>query len=154
MKTAKGTGTYPAPSPKRGEDIQLDQKISRIRPAITTANCTYSRMLELISSKWTVLIVYALEEGTVRYGELSRRIEGISKKMLTQTLRQLERDGFVKRDITPAVPPIVDYSLTPLGETLIPPLKQMTRWTDEHYAQVEQSRRRFDGEEVAAAPDD
>ena len=114
------------------------------QPIITTSNCTYSRMLDLISNKWTVLIIYALENGSMRYGELCRQIEGVSKKMLTQTLRQMERDGFVRREVTASVPPIVDYSLTPLGETLIPPLKHLTQWTKDHYAHVDQARVEFD----------
>lgn len=101
-------------------------------------------MIELISNKWTVLIIYALEGGTLRYGELNRQIEGLSKKMLTQTLRQLERDGFVRRDVTPSVPPTVDYSLTTLGRTLIVPLKQMTQCAKDYYGQVDEARAEFD----------
>lgn len=88
-----------------------------IQPDISVSACAYSKVLEIISNKWTALVIYALEGGILRYGELRRRIEGVSQKMLTQTLRQLERDGLVKRHITPSVPPIVEYSLTPLGET-------------------------------------
>lgn len=114
------------------------------QPVITTSNCTYSRMLDLVSNKWTVLIIYALENGSMCYGELCRQIEGVSKKMLTQTLRQMERDGFVRREATASVPPIVDYSLTPLGETLIAPLKHLTQWTKDHYTHVDQARAEFD----------
>jgi DNA-binding HxlR family transcriptional regulator len=85
-----------------------------------------------------------MESGSSRYGEIRRRIEGISQKMLTQTLRQLERDGLVKRDITPAVPPIVDYSLTPLGQTLLLPMKELQKWTGSYYPFVEKAREAYD----------
>jgi DNA-binding HxlR family transcriptional regulator len=111
---------------------------------ISLAVCGYSKALDLISNKWTALIVYALEDGPVRYGELERRIEAISKKVLTQTLRRLERDGFVRRDVTPSVPPIVEYSLTPLGQTVVPLMKMLNEWTRAHYAQVEHARADYD----------
>ncbi|MDD9271565.1 helix-turn-helix domain-containing protein [Paenibacillus sp. MAHUQ-63] len=106
--------------------------------------CGYSKVLEIISNKWTALVIYALEDGSMRYGEIGRRIDGISKKMLTQTLRQLERDGLVKRDITASVPPIVDYSLTALGETLTVPLKHLKQWTSAYYSEVEKAREAYD----------
>lgn len=84
-----------------------------VEPDISLSICGYSKVLDIISNKWTALVIYAMEEGIIRYSDIRRRIEGISKKMLTQTLRQLERDGLVKREITPSVPPIVEYSLTP-----------------------------------------
>jgi DNA-binding HxlR family transcriptional regulator len=114
------------------------------RPDISLAVCGYSKALDLISNKWTALIVYALEDGPVRYGELERRIEAISKKMLTQTLRRLERDGFLRREVTPSVPPIVEYSLTPLGETVVPLMQMLSKWTHHHYEQVEQARSAYD----------
>ncbi|MED4582465.1 helix-turn-helix domain-containing protein [Brevibacillus choshinensis] len=114
------------------------------QPDISLTVCSYSRVLEIISNKWSALVIYALEDGSVRYGEMSRRIEGISKKMLTQTLRQLERDGLVHRELIPSMPPIVEYSLTPLGQSLILPMHELKRWTNEHYAQVEQARAEYD----------
>ena len=77
------------------------------------------RTLELIADKWAVLILYALSRGTMRHNELHREIEGISQKMLTKTLRRLERDGLVGREVYPEIPPRVEYSLTPVGESLI-----------------------------------
>ena len=106
--------------------------------------CIYSRALELISNKWTPYILYELEKGSVRYGELKRRLEGISKKMLTQTLRQLERDGFVDRKITYTNPPMVHYSLTELGKTILSPLKSLRQWSLRHYATVEKARAVYD----------
>ncbi|WP_425464364.1 winged helix-turn-helix transcriptional regulator [Paenibacillus anaericanus] len=106
--------------------------------------CSYSHVLEIISDKWTALVIYSLENGTIRYGEINRRIEGISQKMLTQTLKQLERDGLVNRKVTPSVPPIVEYTLTPLGETLIPYMKMLKDWASEHYSAVRKAREEYD----------
>jgi DNA-binding HxlR family transcriptional regulator len=119
-----------------------------IKPDISVTECGYRRVLEIISNKWTVLVIFALENGTKRYGEVRRRIVGISQKMLTQTLRHLERDGLVKRYVHPSVPPIVEYALTPLGETLIPHLRQMKQWTNDYYPLVEIARRDYDLENV------
>lgn len=118
---------------------------------ISITACSYSHVLEIISNKWSALVIYALESGTIRYGDIKRRIDGISQKMLTQTLRQLERDGLVSRKVTPSVPPIVDYTLTPLGNTLIPCMKMLKEWASEHYSVVRQAREQFDlGEDGAA----
>ncbi|MEO8501557.1 MAG: helix-turn-helix domain-containing protein, partial [Vicinamibacteria bacterium] len=85
-------------------------------------NCPSRQVLDRIADRWTALVIRALSEGTLRHGELQRRVGGVSQKMLTQTLRSLERDGLVVRKIHSVVPPMVDYSLTPLGHTLIKPL--------------------------------
>lgn len=108
--------------------------------------CHYRRALEVVSSKWTVLVFYELEFGKKRYSELKRRIEGVTQKMLTQTLRQLERDGLVVRYVHPTVPPTVEYELTPLGLTLMEPMRALHRWTDAHYDSVLRARSRFDQE--------
>ncbi|WP_379164170.1 winged helix-turn-helix transcriptional regulator [Paenibacillus sp. sgz5001063] len=115
-----------------------------VKPDISLTACAYRRMLEIISNKWAVLVIYALEDGTKRYGEVRHRISGISQKMLTQTLRQLERDGFVTREVHPSVPPFVEYTLTPLAHTLLPHLHQMKQWSNKHYALVEQARNEYD----------
>ncbi|OBZ14159.1 HxlR family transcriptional regulator [Bacillus sp. FJAT-27264] len=114
------------------------------QPDFTLAGCGYSRVLDIISNKWTGLVIYALENGQIRYGEISRKVDGISKKMLTETLRKLERDGIVKRHITPVVPPIVDYSLTALGETLLQPMKELRQWGRTNYSEVEEARANYD----------
>ncbi|WP_282940505.1 helix-turn-helix domain-containing protein [Paenibacillus sp. RC67] len=113
-------------------------------PNISLAVCGYSKVLDIISNKWTALIIYAMENGSIRYGEMLRRIEGVSKKMLTQTLRKLERDGLVQRHITPSVPPMVEYSLTPLGETLLQPMRELRQWGRENYVHVEAARVNYD----------
>ncbi|WP_433921052.1 winged helix-turn-helix transcriptional regulator [Paenibacillus taichungensis] len=111
---------------------------------ISLSNCGYSKVLDIISNKWTALVIYAMENGKIRYGEMLRRVEGISKKMLTQTVRKLERDGLVQRHITPTVPPSVEYSLTTLGETLLKPMKELRQWGREHYTQVVEARVQYD----------
>jgi len=92
------------------------------KPDIFQETCLSRQVLGLIADQWTPLVIYALEEGTMRFSHLLKRINGISKKMLTQTLRGLERNGLVKRVIYPVIPPMVEYSLTPLGQTLTEPI--------------------------------
>ena len=92
------------------------------------ADCPTRRILDRIGDRWTVLIVGALWDGTARFSELRRRIEGISQKMLTQTLRGLERDGLVYRTVHPEVPVRVEYSLTEAGRTLREPLRALEEW--------------------------
>ena len=100
--------------------------------------------LELIADKWAVLIVYALSQGIMRHNQLHREIEGISQKMPTKTLRRLERDGVIGREVYPVMPPRVEYSLTPLGETLISILAELCAWAEEHIEEVEAARRDYD----------
>ncbi|GGG79117.1 winged helix-turn-helix transcriptional regulator [Paenibacillus radicis (ex Gao et al. 2016)] len=114
------------------------------QPDISLAVCGYSKVIEIISNKWTALVIYAIENGSIRYGEIERRIAGISKKMLTQTLRKLERDGIVQRHITPSVPPMVEYSLTLLGQTLLRPMRELRQWGRDNYMHVEAARMQYD----------
>ena len=104
--------------------------------------CPSRQVLDRIADKWTALIIYALTDGTLRYGELQRRVGGISQKMLTQTLRSLEDDGLISRKIHPVVPPMVEYSLTPLGRTLIEPLTAVCHWAEKHLPQLLANRGR------------
>ncbi len=92
------------------------------------SNCPVERTLFLIGNKWKVLILRDLISGTKRFGELSRTVTGISQKMLTQQLRQMEKDGIVKRKIYPEIPPRVEYSLTEIGKSLRPILDSMENW--------------------------
>ncbi|CAG7637059.1 winged helix-turn-helix transcriptional regulator [Paenibacillus allorhizosphaerae] len=108
--------------------------------------CHYRRALEVVSSKWTVLVFYELENGKKRYSDLKKAIEGVTQKMLTQTLRQLERDGLVSRCVYPTVPLTVEYELTTLGKTLIEPMRILHKWTDAHYDSVLQARKAYDKE--------
>lgn len=106
---------------------------------VLSADCPSRLVLDLIADKWTALIFALLEEQPTRYNELHRRIEGISQKMLTQTLRALETNGIIERKITPTVPPAVEYALSPLGETLIPVMVSLRRWAEQHLQEVEQA---------------
>lgn len=104
--------------------------------------CLSRVVLDRIADKWTALIIHALAGGTLRYATLQRAIGGISQKMLTQTLRSLERDGLVLRKVHPVVPPKVEYSLTPLGRTLIEPLHAICSWSEKHLPQLQANRTR------------
>jgi DNA-binding HxlR family transcriptional regulator len=102
--------------------------------------------LALIADKWAVLIITTLAGGTRRYNALRRELDGVSQKMLTQTLRDLECNGLVARTVYPDTPPRVEYGLTPLGRTLVEALTVLRDWADEHYHEVEAARRRYCGE--------
>jgi DNA-binding HxlR family transcriptional regulator len=104
------------------------------------ASCPTRRVLEILSDKWTSLVIVALEGGTKRFQQLRREIDGVSQKMLTQTLRTLERDGLVKRVAFPTVPLRVEYSLTPLGVTLTEPLAALHAWSIAHVEEIEAAR--------------
>ena len=116
------------------------RKAQALAPNVLCAQCPTRTVLDLIADKWTTLVIYLLSGGTKRYGELQREIDGISQKMLTQTLRNLEHDGLVRRVVYPEVPPRTEYSLTPLGETLRKPLGSLCEWAETHIAEVERAR--------------
>ena len=111
----------------------------RQQPNVFDSRCGSQRVLGLIANRWTALIIYALADGTQRYSQLQRKIGGVSQKMLTQTLRRLERDGLVGRRVYPVVPPRVEYSLTPLGRTLTEPLQAICRWAEQHLPELERT---------------
>jgi DNA-binding HxlR family transcriptional regulator len=107
------------------------------------ATCPSRKVLDLIADKWVVLVVRALSFGTRRHGELGRTIEGISEKMLSQTLRRLERDGLIARKVYPVIPPKVEYSLTDLGWSLNEVVESLSRWAEGHIPEVEAARERY-----------
>ena len=109
---------------------------------VFSAACPSRAVLDRIADKWTSLVIFALREETMRYGALQRRIGGVSQKMLTQTLRSLEDDGLVERRVYPVVPPMVEYSLTPLGRTLVEPLSAVCQWAERHLPQLLANRNR------------
>jgi DNA-binding HxlR family transcriptional regulator len=125
------------------------QKASAM-PSVMDAQCPSRLVLDRIADKWTALIIQILARGTMRYAALQREIGGISQKMLTQTLRSLERDGLVQRKVHPVVPPKVEYSLTKLGRTLIEPLHGLCRWSEKHLAELQANRTRARAQTVAA----
>jgi len=115
----------------------------RSAPAsVLKPQCPSRIVLDRIADKWTALIIHVLANGTRRYAALQREIGGISQKMLTQTLRSLERDGLVVRRVHPVVPPKVEYSLTRLGRTLIDPLHALCRWSEKHLPELQANRSR------------
>jgi DNA-binding HxlR family transcriptional regulator len=99
-------------------------------------DCPSRRLLDRIGDRWTVLIVGALDDGPHRFSAVAARVDGISQKMLTQTLRSLERDGFVTRTVFPEVPPRVEYELTPLGRSLQHPLRELEKWAVANMTEV------------------
>ena len=110
-------------------------------------------VLSRIGDKWTILVVMLLGEGPMRFNELRRRVGGISQRMLTLTVRGLERDGFVTRTVFPTIPPRVDYELTPLGHSLLTPIQHLGNWALQNIALIEDAQRRFDqtsGQNAAA----
>lgn len=114
-------------------------------------HCPTRMVLNRIADKWTVLIVGALEDKTKRFGELRREIGGVSQKMLTQTLRQLERDGVVVRTIYASVPPKVEYSLTELGRTLVRMLGAIREWSENNIEDVLIARVSYDAQSKSEA---
>ncbi|WP_051466684.1 winged helix-turn-helix transcriptional regulator [Actinomadura oligospora] len=113
-----------------------------------TPTCRLRDVLDRVGDKWSVLVMALLGDGPLRYSELQRGIEGISQRMLTLTLRSLERDGLVVRDVTPTSPPRVDYSLTPVGRTLSTEVASLIRWADAHIDYVAESRDTYDHREA------
>jgi DNA-binding HxlR family transcriptional regulator len=112
-------------------------------------DCPTRQVLDRIGDKWTTLIIGLLEDGPKRFSQLQRSVRGISHKMLTQTLRSLERDGLVSRTVFPEVPPRVEYTLTPLGETLCAPIAAIRRWAEEHIDEISSAQTLYDMREVA-----
>ncbi|GAA5155990.1 helix-turn-helix domain-containing protein [Pseudonocardia eucalypti] len=106
--------------------------------------CPTQRLLDRIGDKWVTLAIAALRDGPRRYGELGRDLAGASQKMLTQTLRALERDGLVARVVTPAVPVRVEYRLTPLGESLLPVVHAIKGWAEAHIDEIDNARADYD----------
>ncbi|WP_427921839.1 winged helix-turn-helix transcriptional regulator [Streptomyces sp. cg40] len=107
-------------------------------------SCPTNQLLDRISDKWVSLVVAALAAGPMRYSDLARKIAGVSPKMLTQTLRSLERDGILSRTVTPSVPVRVDYELTPLGTSLSMLLLAVKDWAETHIEEVHEARGRYD----------
>ena len=112
---------------------------------------TISTLLSRIGDKWTVLVVTTLGEGPRRFNELRREIPSVSQRMLTLTLRNLERDGLVSRTVTPTIPPRVDYELTGLGRSLLQPIKGLAQWALENVGAIHEAQARFDAEQDAKA---
>ncbi|HVY84049.1 MAG TPA: helix-turn-helix domain-containing protein [Caulobacterales bacterium] len=131
MKTAQ-EGTFSEPG-----HIPVPEPDPERCPAV-------SEVLSRIGDKWSVLIIVHLGNGPKRFNEIKRKVEGISQRMLTLTLRSLERDGLVTRTVTPSIPPRVDYALTELGRDLLNPVSALGDWALKHQTCIQAARKRFD----------
>ena len=132
----EGTSKLPAPSGGTdGDDCQLwDPR----------EDCDVRQILDRIADKWSLLVISLLDGRSLRFTELRRKIDGISQRMLTVTLRQLERDGLLCRTVYPVVPPRVEYALTSLGATLFDTIQALVTWTEEHQNQITAARDAYD----------
>lgn len=110
----------------------------------TREDCTVRQILDRIGDKWSLLVIALLDRRTLRFTELRREIDGVSQRMLTVTLRQLERDGLVRRTVYPVVPPRVDYELTPMGSTLHDTIQALVTWTEAHQNEIAAARAEYD----------
>jgi DNA-binding HxlR family transcriptional regulator len=117
----------------------------------TRADCEVRQILDRIADKWSLLVIALLDRRVLRFSELSRAIDGISQRMLTITLRQLERDGLVKRTVYPVVPPRVDYELTSMGVTLHDTIQALVDWTESHQDAIAAAREAYDRREAEQA---
>jgi DNA-binding HxlR family transcriptional regulator len=128
-------------------------KITKPIPKISryhSGDCqSVSRVLARIGDKWSVLVIMMLSEQPLRFNELRRIIDGISQRMLTLTLRGLERDGIVTRHLTPIIPPRVDYQLTELGRSLCEPVIALGAWAKQHGTEIERAQMLFDRAQIA-----
>ena len=139
IETAKGRRSV-APSSdgglERGGHVALDADCRKVRT-----------VLDRVGEKWSLLAIRMLSERPYRFNELRRVLDGITQRMLTLTLRSLERDGLVTRTVTPTIPPRVDYDLTPLGRSLRRPIEELTVWALDHHDAITKARERFDAVE-------
>ena len=121
----------------------------------TATNCRAREMLVRVADKWSMYVIHVLaHEGPLRFSDLRRRVDGVSQRMLTVTLRGLERDGLVSRTMYPEMPPRVEYALTPLGVTLREIVRALIDWSGAHLAEVDAARARYDSQEKQWATTD
>jgi DNA-binding HxlR family transcriptional regulator len=116
-------------------------------------DCPVRNVLDQVGDKWTVLILISLTPGPQRFGALRRSIPDISKRMLTQSLRELERDGLITRHVFPTKPPSVEYRLAPLGQTMLAPLAALVGWAETNFAAITRNRAQYDAAAAAAERD-
>ncbi len=115
----------------------------------TREDCEVRQILDRVADKWSLLTIALLDRHSFRFTELRREIDGISQRMLTRTLRHLERDGLVRRTVHATVPPRVDYELTPLGATLHETIRALVTWTERHQNEIAAARAAYDTREAA-----
>jgi DNA-binding HxlR family transcriptional regulator len=124
-------------------------RLATLDEPLRVSACRARDVLDRVGDKWSVSVIYLLGSGTKRFTALLRGIEGISQRMLTVTLRGLERDGLVTRVVHPVVPPRVDYDLTPMGATLLSTVSELMMWADEHTGAIDAARLAYDAREAA-----
>ena len=123
---------------------------ARARGDAFARDCPTRQLLDRVGDKWSVLILLLLGEEDLRFNALKRRIDGVSQKMLSHTLRSLERDGLVTRAVEPTVPVTVTYAIAPLGRELLGALRQMIDWAETRMAEVAAAQRSYDGRSLSA----
>ncbi len=115
-------------------------------PQAPLSSCRAREVLRRVGDKWSVYVIDRLGEGSQRFSELRRGIDGITARMLTVTLRGLERDGLISRTLHPVIPPRVDYELTPMGRTLLETIKQLIDWADSHVEEIDAAQASYDAQ--------
>ena len=141
--TTSATAPSDVPAPAGGVRAWKEKFVS-------IEDCPIRTVINQIGDKWSVLILAVLGTRPHRFGELRREIDDISQRMLTRTLRDLQRDGLIARRVIPTVPPSVEYSVTALGQSLLEPMSRLIGWAEQHQAEIKRSRQRFD---ASVAPD-
>jgi DNA-binding HxlR family transcriptional regulator len=129
--------------------MDVSVQVEPLLPDTFDADCPTRTVLDNVTSRWAVLVLWALLDGTLRFSDLRRRIGGVSEKMLAQTLQRLERDGFVQRVAHPVIPPHVDYSLTPLGEPAARQVAGLASWIEGEVSTVLAARAAYDSSRAA-----
>lgn len=135
-------GTFP--SPGHPGVTASPASVGNGRGDVFAAQCPTRSLLDRLADKWTVLVLSTLDAGPMRFNALKRRIEGVSQKMLSQTLRQLERDGLISRSVEATVPVSVTYAVTPLGRTLVQAIQPVIDWAETRMGEVARAQADFD----------
>ncbi|UDF04400.1 helix-turn-helix domain-containing protein [Asticcacaulis sp. AND118] len=133
-----------AARPLSVEQGEADIAESVLNAGFDMSNCPVRDVMDHIGGKWSSLMLLVLSTRPHRFGELKRAVPDISQRMLTQTLRDLQRDGYISRHVFATVPPSVEYRLTPLGESIMPPLTALVAWAVDNHARIAEARRAFD----------
>ena len=136
-----------------GQRTEIVTNYGKKQPGMASIpeNCVVRTILDRIGDKWSLLILLKLIRGPRRFGELRREVSDISQRMLTQTLRDLQRDGVIARTVFATKPPTVEYALTPLGESFLDPMRSLVHWAEAHREEINAARAHFDAEGDEAA---
>lgn len=126
---------------------QVRERVRNYNAApLSVAVCPVRTIMDMVGSKWSALLIIALAERPHRFGQIKRAISDISQRMLTQSLRELQRDGLISRTVHPTAPPTVEYALTPLGESLLEPLTRLIGWAHTNQATIAAARMEYDAQ--------